>query len=161
MKATSSSPESLRDVDDQRGVLDESAVLALGRLVRAEAAPLRRVQVARLEVRLAARERDRDAAQVAEGRHVRRPVKQLADARAAADPVAGRERVDEALREKVRPDRARDPQVLLPGERALELVLQVLQQDGERDPEQVLHQVAGELQPLVRVVVLVVLPPLA
>src|SRR5208282_571603 len=140
-------------------VLDEAAVLALGGLVRAETAPLRGVKVARLEVRLAPGERARDPPQVADGGHVAGPVEHLADAGAAADPVAGGQRVDEPLGEKVRADRARDSQVLLPCERPFELVLEVLEQQGERDPEQVLHQVAGELQTLVRVVVLVVLAP--
>ena len=80
-------------------VLDESAVLPLGRLVGAEAAPLRRVQVARLEVRLAPRERARDAAKVADGRHVARPVEHLAHPGAPADPVAGREGVNQPLRQ--------------------------------------------------------------
>ena len=147
------------NVDAQRVVLDETAVLPLGSLVRTETAPLGRVQVARLEVRLAPGERARHPAQVADRRHVAGPVEHLADPGAAADPVAGRERVDEPLRQKVRSDRARDAEVLLARKRAFELVLEVLEEQGERDAEQVLHQVAGELEALVRVVVLVVLAP--
>ncbi len=51
--------------------------------------------------------------------------------------------------------------LLLPGKAPLQLVLQVLAQVGEGDAEQVLHQVARELEALVGVVVLVVGLPLA
>ncbi len=147
------------DVDAEGVVLDEAAVLALGGLVGAEASPLGRVQVAGLEVRLRPSERARHPAKVADRRHVARPVEHLADARPAADPVPRGERVDEPLRQEVRPDRAGDPEVLLARERALELVLEVLEEEREGDPEEVLHEVPRELEALVRVVVLVVLPP--
>ena len=86
--------EPLGHVDHERAVLHEAAVLPLRGLVRAEPPPLRGVQVASLEVGLGPRERARHPAEVAEGGHVRRPVEELADARAAADPVPGRERVE-------------------------------------------------------------------
>ena len=91
-----------RDVDAKGVVLDEAAVLPFGGLVRAETSPLGRVQVARLEVRLAARERARDPAEMADRGHVAGPVEHLADAGAAADPVAGGEGMDEPLGQEVR-----------------------------------------------------------
>jgi len=63
-------------------------------LVGAQAAPLRGVQVAGLEVGLAAGERGGHATQVRERRHVARAVEELRHAHAAADPVAGRQRVN-------------------------------------------------------------------
>src|SRR5579859_3601255 len=149
-----------RYVDAEGVVLDETTVLSFGRLVRAEPAPLGRVQVARLEVRLAAGERARDPPKVGDRGHMAGPVQQLAHAGPATDPVAGREGVHEALGEQVRPDRRRDPEVLLPGERTLELVFEILQEHREGDAEEILHEVAGELEALVRVVVLVVLTAL-
>src|SRR6059036_3633718 len=150
--------ETFGDVNHERAVLDQPAVLAFRRLVRAQAAPLGRVQVARLEVGLGPRQGRRHPPQVAQGAHVRRAVEELADAGPAADPIARRERMEQALREQVRPNRRRDLQLAAPRVRSLQLVLQVLNQVREGDTEQILHQVAGELQTLVRIVVLVVLP---
>ena len=56
----------LRDVYHLRGVLDESAVLALGRLVGAQPPPLRGVKVSCLEVGLAPDERAGDPPHVGE-----------------------------------------------------------------------------------------------
>src|SRR2546426_431912 len=149
--------ESLRHIDHEGAVLDQPAVLALRRLVRTEAAPLGRMEVARLEVRLGPRERGGDAPKMAQRAHVRRAVEKLADAGAPADPVAGRQRVEQPLRQEIRPDRRGDLQLPAPRVRSLQLVFEILHEIREGDPEQVLHQVARELQPLVRVVVLVVL----
>ncbi len=57
----------LADVHDEGAVLDQTAVLALGGLVGAQAPPLGRVQVAGLEVGLGAGQGRGDAAQVAQG----------------------------------------------------------------------------------------------
>src|SRR3990170_736061 len=152
--------EAFGHVDDESAVLHQAAVLAFRRLVGAEPAPLRRVQVARLEMRLGPREGARHPSQVAQGGHVRGPIEQLTDARPPADPVPRRQGVEEALREEVRPDRGRDFQFTPPSVRPLELVLEVLDQVRERDPEEVLHEVPRELEALVRVVVLVVLAAL-
>ena len=51
-------------VDDQRAVLDKTTVLTLRGLVGTEPAPLRRVQIPGLEVRLAPRQRGRDPPQM-------------------------------------------------------------------------------------------------
>src|SRR2546422_492429 len=150
--------ETFGDVNHERAVLDQPAVLAFRRLVRAQAAPLGRVQVARLEVGLGPSQGRRHPPQVAQGAHVRRAVEELADAGPAADPVAGRERMEQALREQVRPNRRGDLQLAAPRVRSLQLVLQVLHEVREGDPEQILHQVAGDLETLVRIVVFVVLP---
>src|SRR3989441_537519 len=150
--------ETFGHVDHEGAVLDQTAILAFRRLVRTQAAPLGRVQVARLEVRLGPRQRRCHAPQVAQGAHVRRAVEELADAGPAADPVAGRERMEQALREQVRPNRRGDLQLAAPRVRSLQLILQVLHEIREGDPEQILHQVAGELETLVRIVVFVVLP---
>src|SRR3990170_8290808 len=119
------------------------------------------MQVARLEVRLGARERRRDSPQVGERAHVRGSIEQLADARAPADPVSRREGVEEALAEQVRPNRAADLDLGAPRVIPFELVLEVLDEVRERDAEQILHEVARELQAFVRVVVLVVLAALS
>src|SRR5437879_4214901 len=85
--------ETLGDVNHQCEILDQPAILAFWRLVRTEAAPLGRMEVAGFEMGLGARERGRDAPEVTERAHVRRAVEELADAGAPADPVARRERV--------------------------------------------------------------------
>src|SRR5439155_15736830 len=112
-------------------------------------------------MRLGPRERRCDPPEVAEGGHVRRAVEELAHPGAAPDPVPGREGVQEPLAQEVGPDRGADLDLLPAGVGPLERVLQVLDEVRECDPEQVLHEVAGELQSLVRVVVLVVLLPFA
>src|SRR5439155_21633 len=56
--------ETLRDVNHQCEILDQSAILAFWRLVRTEAAPLGRMEVAGFEVGLGARERGRDASEM-------------------------------------------------------------------------------------------------
>src|SRR5881628_1456244 len=66
--------------------------------------------------------------------------------------------MEQALREQVRPDRRRDLQLAAPRVRSLQLVLEVLDEVREGDPEQILHQVARKLESLVRVVVLVIFP---
>src|SRR6056297_1984208 len=139
-----------------REVLHESTVRSLRRLGRTDPSPLRGVQVPRLEVGLAARERAAQAPQVRQNAHEVGTVDQLGDARAAADPVARRDRVFESLGQDVRADDRVDREFPVPHVGALELVLHVAGQLVQRSPEQVLHEVAADLQTLVRVVVLVV-----
>ena len=71
------------------------------------------------------------------------------------------EGVQELVGEQVGPDGRGDAiVVLLPAHVPLELVFQILHERGEAGPEEVLHEVPGELEPLVGIVVLVVLLPL-
>ena len=89
------------------------------------------------------------------------PVEQLGDSCAASDPVSCGKGVEQLVREQVGTDRGCDVHLaLLPSPVSLQLVLQVLHEAAEAGPEQVLHEVTGQLEPLVGVVVLVVLLPL-
>ncbi len=151
--------EAFRHVDDERSILHQPAVLTLGGLVGAQATPLRGVQVTGLEVGLGPRQRGGDPPQMGQRAHVGGAVQQLGDAGAPSHPIAGGERVQQAVGEQVGPDGGADAQVLLPGEAPLQLVLEVLHEVGEGHPEQVLHEVAGQLEALVGVVVLVILLP--
>ena len=154
--------ESLGDVDDERGVLHETAVLTLGCLGGAEPSPLGGVKVTGLEVGLAPGQGGRDPPEVGHCGQVGRPVEQLGHTGASADPVTGGERVEQLVGEEVGADGGGDVDVaLLPSPVPLELVLEVLHEAAEAGPEEVLHEVAGQLEPLVGVVVLVVLLPLA
>src|SRR5205823_4733344 len=149
--------EALRHVDHEGAVFDQAAVLPFRRLVRTEPTPLGRVQVPRLEMRLGSCERRSNPAKVAQGAHVRCAVEELGDPGATSDPIAGREGVEEPLGEQVRTNRRGDLQFPAARIGPLELVLEILHEVRERDPEQVFHEIAGELEPRVRIVILVVL----
>ena len=154
--------ESLGDVDDQGGVLHQTAVLTFGGLGRAQPSPLGGVQVTGLEVGLAPGERGGDPPEVGHGGQIGRPVEKLGHSGAASDPVAGRERVEELVRQKVGTDGrvyVDDVGIPLPSAVPLELVLEILHEAAEAGPEQILHEIAGQFEPLVGVVVLVVLLP--
>ena len=148
------------DVDDEGGVLHQTAVLTLGGLGGAQPSPLGGVKVTCLEVGLAPGQGGGDPPEVGHGGHVGGPVEKLGDSGASSDPVTGCKGVDQLVGEEVGADGGCDVViVLLPAEVPLELVLQVLDEGGEAGPEEILHEVSGQLEPLVGVVVLVVLLP--
>ncbi len=91
--------------------------------------------------------------------HVGGAVQKLRDAGASSHPIASGEGVQQAVSEQVRPDGRAHAQVLPLGEGLLQLILEVLHDLGEGHPEEVLHEVPGQLEALVGVVVLVVLLP--
>ena len=146
----------LRDVDHLCGVLDKSAVLALGRLVGAQPTPLCGVKVSCLEVWLAPDERAGDPPHVGECGQVGGSVEQLAHAGPSAYPVACRECVHDLGGEHVWPEACVDPELSLPVVVPLELVLQVACELLQADSEEILDEVACEPYALVGVVVLVV-----
>ena len=154
--------EALGHVDDERGVLHQSAVLTLGGLGGAQPPPLGGVQVTCLEVGLGPGQGRGDPPQVGHGGQVGCPVEQLGHSCASSDPVSCGQGVEELVCEQVGTDGRGDVHLaLLPSPVPLQLVLQVLHEAAEAGPEQVLHEVSGQLEPLVGVVVLVVLLPLA
>jgi hypothetical protein len=149
------------DVRHEREVLDEAAGLPLGRLRRADHAPLRVVELARLRELALAPDRRVDAPQVRERRGVGEPVEDLGDARAhlarAGDaPVAGGERVAQPARDRVLVDRGGDVDLAAAVDRALRGLAHVLSQLPEQLPEEAREERPAEVEPLVRVVVAVV-----
>src|SRR5947208_1667099 len=134
--------EAFGNVDHEGAILDEAAILPFGRLVGAEPAPLRRMEVSSLKVGLRTGQGRRDSPQVAQRAHVGRAVEELAHARPPADPVARREGVEEPLGEQVRTDRRGNLQLSAARIGPFELILEILDQVGKCDPEQVLHAIA-------------------
>src|SRR5256886_58320 len=96
--------EAFGHIDHEGAVLHQTAVLPFRSLVRTQPTPLGRMEVPGLEVGLGPREGRGNPTEVAQGAHVRRAVQELRHPGPAADPVAGRERMQEPLGEQVRTD---------------------------------------------------------
>ena len=143
------------NVDHLSRVLHETAVLTFGSFVRAESAPLGRVQISCFEVRLASHKRGGDTPHVRKGCKVGGAVKQLADTGAATDPVSCGQGVHDFAGEDVRPKTRRDFEFPLSVVVALKLVLEVSSELAGRDSEEVFDEVARKADSLVGVVVLV------
>ena len=87
---------------------------------------------------------------------IRRTVQQLADTGATSDPVASRQRVHNLGCQDIGSETGVNLQFSLAVVMPLELVLEIPRQLLQANPEQVLHQITGESDAFVGVVVLVV-----
>src|SRR5512145_2689192 len=92
--------------------------------------------------------------------HVVDPVKELGETRPSTHPVTGSERVQETRSENIGTHCRCNREIAVAHAGPLKLVLDIPCKTVERDTEEVFHQVAGEFEPLVGVVVLVVDPAL-
>mmetsp|Transcript_16479 Transcript_16479/g.64296 ORF Transcript_16479/g.64296 Transcript_16479/m.64296 type:complete len:1268 (+) Transcript_16479:614-4417(+) len=153
------------DVAHERQVLHKPARLALGRLGRADEAPVRVVQLARLRQLSLAADGRVQAAQMGERRGEREPDQHLRDARACGArlavcrPVAGSEGVLEAVCDSVRLEGQLEVDVAAVVHLALDEVARLLGQLAEELAEEVGQQRAGQVEALVGVVVAVVRRP--
>ncbi len=77
------------------------------------------------------------------------PIKKLGYPGSSPDPVPCCKGVKESLCQYVCPHCRPDGQVTVTHAGTLELILDVTSQPIQRDPEEVFHEVAGKLQPLV------------
>ena len=145
-----------RDVNHLCCVLHQSTVLTFGGLVRAQAAPLCRVQITCFEVRLTSNKRRSNTAHVREGCKVGCSVEQLADTRSATDPVTSCKCVHDLGGQNIRAQAGGDFQLSLAVVVALKLVLQVTSKLSRGHTEQIFDEVTGEANTLVCIVVLVV-----
>ncbi|VVB67369.1 Uncharacterised protein [uncultured archaeon] len=117
------------------------------------------MQIPGLEVRLRSGKRRDHPAQVRQGRHVVGSIQKLRDARAPTNPVARGQGMNHPLSQDIRPHRGHHIQLPVPHAGPLQLIFYISGETVEGHAEEILHQIPGELQPLIGIVVLVVLAP--
>ena len=150
-----------RHVRHQGQVLDQAARLALGRLRRADHAPLRVVQLAGLGGLPLPPDGRVDPAQVGERGRKGQAVQHLGHARphvrrALDAPIAGGDRVPQAPRQRVLVDGGRQLDGFAPVQAALDVAPRVPHQLAEQGAEEAGQEGAAQVQALVGVVVPVV-----